>query len=95
MMAQVPALPLPDDLTDRIAKEIAALVVDHIELMYPNAARAVAWKSCSLSVQGVVRNAVSSAGKAAETGTADNWIAASKRNRRSVRKAQINTPATE
>ena len=85
-MDTLPALPLSDDLTDRIAKEIAALIADHIERMYPGAAQAVAWNSCKLSVQGVVRNAVASAGRAAEKGTADDWISASQKSRRDVRK---------
>lgn len=78
----VPAIPLSDDLTDRIAKEIAALVCDHIEQMYPAAANAVAWKSASRSIQGIVRNAVSGAGRAAEKGRADEWLKTSAHSRR-------------
>lgn len=63
-----------DDLVDRIAKEIGKSVAEHIESMYPEATKAVAWKSCSRSIEGVVRNAVKEAGKAAEKGEADLWI---------------------
>jgi hypothetical protein len=80
-MTNLPSVPLSDALVDRIAKEIAALVSDHIETMYPDAAKAVAWKSAKISIQGVVCNAVSSAGKAAETGHAEAWIARSKAQR--------------
>lgn len=74
-----------DDLVDRIAKEVAALVCDHIEMMYPAAAKVVAWPSCKRSIQGVVRNAVSSAGRAAEAGNADTWISDSAARRRKLR----------
>lgn len=36
----LPAVPLGDDVIDRVAREIAAQVADHIESMYPDAARA-------------------------------------------------------
>lgn len=75
----------PDDIVDRIAKEVAALVSDHIETMYPAAAKAVAWKSCKRSIQGVVRNSVAAAGRAAENGNADAWISASAARRRELR----------
>lgn len=83
-------LPIPamsDDLTDRIAKEVAALVSDHIETMYPAAAQAVAWNSTKRSIQGVVRNAVKAAGDAAENGRADQWIKESAARRRNYKKA--------
>jgi hypothetical protein len=74
-MAQVPAKQLPDDIVDRVAKEVAAQVVAHITTMYPAAAEAVAWNSASRSIQGVVRNAMSEAGHAAETGDIDKCLA--------------------
>ena len=74
-----------DDLVDRIAKEIAALVSDHIESMYPDAAKAVAWGSCRRSIQGVIRNGIAAAGKAAEIGKAEDWISTSAKNRRRFR----------
>jgi hypothetical protein len=73
-MNDLPAVPLADDVADKIAREIGLIVAHHIETMYPAAANAVAWNSCKLSIQGVVRNSVSSAGKAAETGTVDQWV---------------------
>ena len=76
---------LSDDLVDRIAKEVAALVSDHIETMYPKAAEAVACNSCKRSIKVVVLNSVSSAVRAAEKGTAEQWIKESAARRRSFR----------
>jgi len=70
----VPAKPLPDDVIDRVAREVAAQVRDHIEHMYPAAAAAVAWRSAGLSIQGVVRNSMAAAGRAAESGKIDAWL---------------------
>lgn len=86
MTNNLPAQPLTDDLVDRIAKEIAAQVSDHIEEMYPAAAQAVAWNSAKRSIQGVVRNGVAAAGRAAEKGEAEEWIKASAKLRRSQKK---------
>lgn len=77
----LPARPLPDDVIDRVAKEAAAQVVEHIEAMYPDAARAVAWKSASRSLQGVVRNFMREAGHAAEKGEIEGWLAWARRKR--------------
>lgn len=77
-MSDLPAVPLSDDLVDRIAAEIGLHVAHHIETMYPEAAKAVAWGSAKRSIQGCIRNAVAAAGRAAERGKADEWI---KRNR--------------
>jgi hypothetical protein len=71
----LPAKPLADDLIDRIAKEIGAQVADHIETMYPEAARAVAWESAAQSIRGLVRNHMAAAGRAAENGTIDKYLA--------------------
>lgn len=87
----LPATEAADDLTDRIAKEIAALVVEHIETMYPAAAQAVAWGSCARSLQGLIRNAVSSAGCAAESGRAEEWIKTSRANRARLRATRKET----
>ncbi len=70
----LPAAPMTDDLIDRIAKEVAAQVSDHIETMYPNAAKAVAWRSCKRSIQGVVRNNIAAASRNAESGTIETWL---------------------
>lgn len=94
-MSNLPAIPMSDDLVDRIAKEVAALVSDHIETMYPAAAKAVAWNSCKLSIQGVVRNAVAHAGRAAEAGKASQWLsdsAARRRNFKARWKEAMNGP---
>jgi len=74
--------PLTDDVVDMIAKEIGKTVASHIETMYPEAAKAVAWKSAALSIEGVVRNAVSAAGKAAEAGHIEKWLEHSKAMRK-------------
>lgn len=86
-MAKAPAIPLSDDVVDRIAAEIGIQVAYHIETQYPAAAQAVAWESCKRSIQGVVRNAVASAGRAAELGMADVWIKESRNRRRQDRAA--------
>lgn len=75
------------DLVDRIAAEIGLQVTDHIERMYPAATKAVAWNSAKRSIQGVIRNAVAAAGRAAEQGKADQWIENSRKTRREVRAA--------
>jgi len=54
--------------------------------MYPNAAKAIAWNSCKRSIQGVVRNSFASAGRAAESGTAETWIKNSAKRRRDFKK---------
>jgi hypothetical protein len=71
MSENLPRPMLPDDIVDRVAKEVAAQVVAHISQMYPEAAKAVAWGSASLSIQGVVRNTMQEAGRAAESGEID------------------------
>lgn len=81
-MNTLPAIPMTDDLVDRIAKEVAAQVADHIETMYPRAADAVAWASCRRSIQGVVRNNIASAGRAATDGTIEDWLVTRKDDRR-------------
>lgn len=82
----LPAVPMGDEIVDRIAAEIGLLVAEHIEAMYPAAAQAVAWHSARRSIQGVVRNAVSSAGRAAEAGRADAWVEDSRAARRRRKK---------
>lgn len=67
-MNDLPAVPLPDDIVDMVAKEIAAQVSLHIVHMYPKAAEAVPWNSCKRSLSGVIRNNMSRLSKAAERG---------------------------
>jgi hypothetical protein len=81
MSETLPARPLSDDVVDRIAAEIGIQVAYHIETMYPAAAEAVAWNSAKRSIQGVVRNAVAAAGRAAEIGDVDQWIRQSRMHR--------------
>lgn len=76
----------PDDIVDRIAAEIGLHVAHHIETMYPEAAEAVAWGSAKMSIQGCIRNAVASAGRAAEQGCADEWINRNRALRRAAMK---------
>lgn len=80
-LRSTPTEALPDDVADRIAKEIGKMVAAHIQNMYPEAAEAVAWKSASLSIEGVVRNAVKSAGREAENGTIDDWLYRTRKER--------------
>jgi hypothetical protein len=81
----VPHRPMPDDLIDRIAREIALEVGMCLETYYPNACRAVAWESCKRAIQGVVRNGMASAGRAAEAGQAEEWIERTRRHRREAK----------
>ena len=74
MTSTLPARPLSDDVVDRIAAEIGLIVAHHIEAQYPAMTEPVAWNSAKRSIQGVIRNAVASAGRAAEAGTVDAWI---------------------
>ncbi len=85
-MNSLPAIPMADDLVDRIAAEIGLEVAFHIETMYPDAAKAVAWNSCKRSLQGVIRNAIRGAGRAAENGDAEAWISSKRTNRKRLRK---------
>lgn len=92
-MNKLPARPLSDEVVDRIAAEIGLQVSHHIEMMYPAAAEAVAWNSAKRSIQGVVRNAVAAAGRAAEEGRADDWIAQERRLRREINRLRATAPA--
>lgn len=80
------AVPLTDDLVDRIAMEIANGLCDYLECMYPNVTTAVAWQSCKRSIHGHLRNDVASAGKAAESGSVDTWIKTRRAHRKKMRK---------
>jgi len=90
----LPARPLPDDVIDRIAREVALQVRDHIAIMYPAAAEAVAWNSASRSIQGVVRNTMADAGKAAESGRIEAWLTDTAAARRRWVKSWRNARAT-
>ena len=77
---------MPDDVIDLVAKEVAAQVADHIETMYPDAAKAVAWNSCKRSIQGVARNSMSRLGKAAEDGSIEKVLADMKKQRQKFKR---------
>lgn len=83
----LPARPLPDDVIDQVAREVALQVRDHIAMMYPAAAQAVAWDSASRSIQGVVRNTMAAAGRAAEEGRIEKWLVDTATSRRRSVKA--------
>src|SRR5690554_143430 len=68
MMPNLPVKPLPDDAVDMAARAVALEIAHHIETMYPEAAKAVAWGSCKRSLAGVVRNNMKRLGRAAENG---------------------------
>ena len=74
MPENIPAKPLPDDVIDRVAKEVSAQVTLHIAMMYPDAAKAVAWQSAARSIQGVVRNTMASLSRSAEIGDIDQAL---------------------
>lgn len=93
--SELPRKGLSDDVVDVIAKEIGKAVASHIETMYPEAAAAVAWKSAALSIEGVVRNAVCAAGKAAEAGKIKEWLTHSKSMRQLDAKIRQNSRSSE
>lgn len=84
-MAPLPARPLPEDIVDVIAREVAADIKDHIERMYPDAAAAVAWNSCARSIQGITRNTMKAAADAAESGRIEQWLKLHRENRRKLK----------
>lgn len=82
----LPARPLPEDAVDAAARVVAAEIALHLELMYPDAPRAVAWSSCKRSLSGVVRNSMSRLGRAAEKGEMNAVIKDMQRERARRRK---------
>jgi hypothetical protein len=86
MDGKLPATHLPDDVIDRVAREVAAQVADHIRFMYPKAAEAVAWDSASRSIQGLVRNHMAEAARAAEEGRIDTCLRAMRKRRLDYRR---------
>lgn len=84
-MGDLPAKLLPDNIVDQVAREVAAEVVDHIETMYPEAAKVVAWRSASRSIAGVVRNTMNWAGRAAEQGDIEHALRTMRQNRLKLR----------
>ena len=86
-MGDLPAKPLPEDAVDMAARAVALEVAEHIVTMYPDAARAVAWESCKRSLSGVIRNAMSRLGRAAEQGRLEDEIRLMAKQRRDIRAA--------
>lgn len=85
MSDDLPAAPLPDDVIDRVAREVAAQVADHVRFQYPAAAQAVSWDSASRSIQGVIRNHMAEAARAAEAGKIDQCLKNMRRRRLRMR----------
>jgi hypothetical protein len=82
----IPASPLPDDVIDRVAKEVAAQVADHVRFMYPAAAKAVSWDSAGRSIKGLIRNYMAEAARAAERGEIEQCLKAMRKRRLDYRK---------
>lgn len=73
-----------EELVRRIAMDVGKEVVHHIETMYPDMAKAVAWKSARLSIRNCTYNAIMAAVNAADIGRAEQSIEANKKHRRTV-----------
>lgn len=97
MADNLPAAPLPDDVIDRVAREVALELRTYIEIMYPDVAAAKGWQSCRVSLHGLIRNHMASAAKAAEEGRIEPWLKRMRTARRewisAWRKAMTVTPA--
>ena len=76
--------PVPQDVQDAIAREIANEVMHHIATMYPDAIDARRLKACAVSVKGVIRNHVIAAGEAAQEGRIEAWIKRRQAHRREL-----------
>ena len=77
----LPAKPIPDDMIDRVAREVAAQMVAHMEWAYHGALDAVSQDSLHKSLQGVSRNVMAEIAKAAEGGTWEQCLAELRRRR--------------
>lgn len=86
MSKNLPANPLPEDIVDMAAKEVALQVCQHIEHMYPKATEPIAWESCKRSIQGSIRNDMRRIGRAAENGTVEAELAKMKSERAELNK---------
>ena len=73
-----------EDLVRRIAMDVGKEIVHHIETMYPEMTKAVAWKSARLSIRNATHNAIMAAVNAADIGRAEQSIEANERHRRTV-----------
>ena len=71
-----------EEVVRRIAMDVGKQVVHHIETMYPDMPKAVAWKSARLSIRNTTHNAIMAAVNAADVGRAEQSIEANERHRR-------------
>lgn len=79
-------LPPTDAVIRRIAMDVGKQVVEHIEWMYPEMTKAVAWKSARLSIRNCTHNAIMAAVNAADEGRHEDAMAANDKHRRFMRK---------
>ena len=68
----------------RIAMDVGKEVVHHIETMYPEMTKVVAWKSARLSIRNCTHNAIMAAVNAADIGRHEQAIKANERHRRTT-----------
>ena len=87
---KLPTKQLSPDIVDRVAKEVAAQLIDHIETMYPEATKAIAWNSASKSFQGCIRNNMNRCGNAAESGDIDKCLKDMRQERLKLRRLRKN-----
>ena len=75
-----------DALVRQIAMDVGKQVVAHIEYAYPDACRAVAWKSARPSIRNCTHNAIMEAVKAANHGEVEPMLERHDGHRRTMRK---------
>lgn len=73
-----------EEVVRRIAMDVGEQVVHHIETMYPQVTKVVAWKSARLSIRNATHNAIMTAVNAADIGRAEQSIEANEKHRRWV-----------
>ncbi len=75
-------------LIEKIGRAVTSEITHHIQSMYPDAAKAVAWGSCKRSLSGVVYNTMVALNRAAVVGNLDGTIAEMAANRRAYSRMQ-------
>jgi hypothetical protein len=89
MAKNVPAtVEFSDAIVRQIAMDVGKQVVAHIEYAYPDACRAVAWKSARLSIRNCTHNSIMEAVKAANIGEIEPMLDRHSEHRRNMRKFQ-------
>lgn len=73
-----------DDAIRKIAMEAGKQVVHHIETMYGDMTKVVAWKSARKSIRNTVHNAIIAAVHAADEGRDAQWIERNERHRKEI-----------